>query len=72
MKVDKTRTIVKQNKHNILYQYFMRVREVIITNMIDSLGTASPRPSKVMEKYKTYIQFITNNKITNDSYQISK
>ncbi len=50
----------------------MRVLEVNITNRIDSLGTASPRPSKVMEKYKTYIQFITNNKITNDSYQISK
>jgi len=25
-----------------------------------------------MEKYKTYIQFITNNKLTNDSLQINQ
>lgn len=35
---------------------------------LDSLGVGSPRPSKAIEKYKTYIQFITNNKISSQGH----
>ena len=58
IKITKVLTAIKGLKGQLLL--CTRPAEVISPLFSDSLGYSSPRHSKNLEKYKTYIQFITN------------